>query len=67
MCDFTQLFSVIFPQQIDEEETKALREKIIETRRAVHKSTEEEVSKRWSYEEGVSSQNVSNCYVDCSL
>ena len=27
---------------------------MLETRRMVHKVTEEEVSKRWSYEEGVS-------------
>ena len=40
--------------QVDEEEIKALRDRLLETRRAVHKVTEEEVSKRWSYEEGVS-------------
>ncbi len=39
---------------MDEEETKLLRDRVLETRRAVHKKTEEEVSKRWSYEEGVS-------------
>lgn len=40
--------------QVDEDEMKALRDKILDSRRAVHKRTEEEVSKRWSYEEGVS-------------
>ena len=40
--------------QGDEEEVKVIREKIIEMRQAVHKKTEEEVSRRWGYEEGVS-------------
>ena len=43
-----------FLLKVDEEEIKALRERMLETRRVVHKVTEEEVSKRWSYEEGVS-------------
>ena len=43
-----------FLLKVDEEEIKALRERMLETRRMVHKVTEEEVSKRWSYEEGVS-------------
>ena len=30
-----------------------MREKIIELREAVHRLNEQEVSKRWSYEEGV--------------
>jgi len=37
----------------DETETEALRNKIIELRRVVHKANEEEVSKRWTFEEGV--------------
>ncbi|CAH1793220.1 unnamed protein product [Owenia fusiformis] len=34
-------------------ETEALRKKIIEIRTVVHKTTEEEVSKRWQFEEGI--------------
>lgn len=40
--------------QVTDAELPALRAKIIETRQAVHKSTEEEVSKRWAFEEAVS-------------
>ena len=39
--------------QGDEEEIKAIREKILELRKAIHQRTEEEVSRRWGYEEGV--------------
>ena len=35
-------------------ETKAVREKIIELRTQVYKKTEQEVSLRWTFEEGVS-------------
>ncbi len=41
-------------QQASDEETKAIRERVIELRRVIHQSTEEEVSKRWAFEEGVS-------------
>ena len=41
------------PLQTDDEEITALREKIIELRQVIHKQTEEEVSKRWYFEEGV--------------
>ncbi|XP_014790338.1 pre-mRNA-processing factor 39 isoform X1 [Octopus bimaculoides] len=37
----------------DEVEANKLRAKIIEIRQAVHKETEEEVSKRWAFEEGI--------------
>ena len=37
----------------DVKEIEELRESIIETRREIHKRNEEEVSRRWSYEEGV--------------
>ncbi|KAK3598661.1 hypothetical protein CHS0354_020419 [Potamilus streckersoni] len=37
----------------DSEEVKLLREKIIETREVVFKQNEEEISKRWAFEEGI--------------
>lgn len=37
-----------------DEETSALREKIVSTRRKVHKLTVAAVAARWNYEEGVS-------------
>ncbi|GAB1599276.1 pre-mRNA-processing factor 39-like isoform X1 [Argonauta hians] len=37
----------------DEAEANKLRTKIIEIRQAAHKETEEEVSKRWAFEEGI--------------
>lgn len=37
----------------DEVEANKLRAKIIEIRQAIHKQTEEEVSKRWAFEEGI--------------
>ena len=44
----------LFSFQSDEAEANKLRAKIIEIRQEVHKQTEEEVSKRWVFEEGVS-------------
>lgn len=37
----------------DEAEANKLRAKIIEIREVIHKQTEEEVSKRWAFEEGI--------------
>ncbi|XP_064599898.1 pre-mRNA-processing factor 39-like [Liolophura sinensis] len=39
--------------KVTDAELPALRAKIIETRQAVHKLTEEEVSKRWAFEEAI--------------
>lgn len=38
---------------MNEEETKALKEKIISTRKEIHKITQKEALARWSYEENV--------------
>ena len=38
-----------------------IRERAIAARFVVHRSTEEEVRKRWSYEEGVSSVYLCLC------
>lgn len=38
---------------MDKEETSVLRQKIIEIRRGWHRKNEEEVAKRWTFEEGV--------------
>ena len=37
----------------DETEIAAIREKIIETRKVVYRLNEQEVSRRWTFEEGV--------------
>jgi len=37
-----------------EEETAALKEKILSVRRKIHKATVAAVASRWNYEEGVS-------------
>lgn len=37
-----------------DEETKAIRERIISIRRKIHKATVQAVQARWNYEEGVS-------------
>lgn len=47
------LFSVIYLQKNDEE-TTAVRERIISIRKKVHSQTVDAVSARWNYEEGVS-------------
>lgn len=39
---------------MNEEETKALKEKIVSTRKERHKVTQKEALARWSYEENVS-------------
>lgn len=39
--------------QMNEEETKALKEKIVSTRKERHKITQKEALARWSYEENV--------------
>jgi hypothetical protein len=44
-----------FSFQKTDEETTALRERIISIRRKVHKTTVSAVAERWNYEEGVSS------------
>ena len=41
--------------QGDAEEAMKVREKIIRLREMVFKANEEEISKRWTFEEGVSS------------
>ena len=46
--------SGILFQPVTDEETKLLREKIIESRRKTYTITEGEVSKRWNFEEAVS-------------
>ena len=38
----------------DEEEVSLLRQKIIEIRQGWHQKNEEEVARRWNFEEGVS-------------
>jgi hypothetical protein len=40
--------------QSDDKEIAAIREKAIEKRKKVFSQTEQEVSKRWAFEEGVS-------------
>jgi hypothetical protein len=45
----------IFSLQKTDEETTALRERIISIRRKVHKNTVSAVAERWNFEEGVSS------------
>lgn len=45
----------------DKEETALLRQKIIELRRDWHRKNEEEIAKRWNYEEGVSSISLKFC------
>ncbi|XKL64507.1 hypothetical protein PGB90_004593 [Kerria lacca] len=39
--------------KMNEEETKALKEKIISTRKEIHKITQKEALARWSYEENI--------------
>ncbi|XP_074663004.1 pre-mRNA-processing factor 39-like isoform X2 [Tubulanus polymorphus] len=39
--------------KMDAKESKAIQEKIVEKQQAVHIRNEEEVSKRWSFEEGI--------------
>jgi len=39
--------------QIEDSEVPALREKIIEVKTAIHKQNEQEVSKRWAFEEAI--------------
>lgn len=41
---------------MNEEETKALKDKIISTRKERHKVTQKEALARWSYEENVSKE-----------
>ena len=48
-----KVIPVLF-QQV-EAENEAIRKKVLESRTAVYRQTEQEVSKRWAYEEGVSS------------
>jgi len=45
----------VFSFQKTDEETTALRERIISIRRKVHKNTVSAVAERWNFEEGVSS------------
>jgi hypothetical protein len=45
----------IFSFQKTDEETTALRERIISISRKVHKNTVSSVAERWNFEEGVSS------------
>ena len=40
-------------QVAEDDEAIGIREKVIELREAVHRMNEQEVSKRWSYEEGI--------------
>ena len=44
----------MFTKQVDDGEIKKVKAKLIETREAVFKVNENEVSKRWSFEEAVS-------------
>lgn len=46
-----------FVLQLDDSEVPLLRDKIIEIREQVHRANEQEVSKRWSFEEAVSTSN----------
>lgn len=39
--------------QSSDEETKAIRERIVSIRRKIHKNTVNAVTARWNYEEGV--------------
>jgi hypothetical protein len=47
------LFHYVCNQSIDEEESSLLRKKIIDIRQAWYQKNEEEIAKRWNYEEGV--------------
>jgi hypothetical protein len=47
------LLFVLCQQMEDKEETALLRQKIIEIRQGWHCKNEEEIAKRWNYEEGV--------------
>ena len=40
--------------QLDDDEVQLIRQKIIEIRQSWHKLNEEEVVKRWAFEEAVS-------------
>lgn len=39
---------------MNEEETKALKEKIVNSRKEIHKATQKEALARWTFEENVS-------------
>lgn len=39
---------------MNEEETKALKEKIVNSRKELHKTTQKEALARWTFEENVS-------------
>ena len=51
------------PQQV-EAENEAIRKKVLESREAIFKQTEQEVSKRWAYEEGVGNLWMRKWYCD---
>ena len=55
-----------FSFQKTDEETTALRERIISIRRKVHKNTVSAVAERWNYEEGVSSIAHEHTMAFCS-
>jgi hypothetical protein len=55
-----------FSFQKTDEETTALRERIISIRRKVHKITVSSVADRWNFEEGVSdSENLNRMTFPC--
>lgn len=47
------LLFFIFVEQPDDKEIACIREKSIEKRKTIFQHTEQEVSRRWSFEEGV--------------
>ena len=58
VCQFlvyaNSIIQVFKLQPITDEENKAIQQKIIAIREEVYKKNEQEVSKRWTFEEGVS-------------
>ena len=52
------MFCIYF--QSDDKEITLIKEKAIENRKKVYSQTEQEVSKRWSFEEGVSEDDIQN-------
>lgn len=48
--------------QASEEEAQAIKEKIIASRKRVHKTTGEQVAARWTFEEGVCINITNNLF-----
>lgn len=52
--------------QSSDEETKAIRERIVSIRRKIHKNTVTAVTARWNFEEGVSIFNLQKAHISNS-